>query len=615
MLTASDPDGDALTFSISGADAPLFTLNTASGALTATEILDFETPSDSNADNSYEITARVSDGTASVSFDVTVMVENIENDGLLKIPGVSIGDAFGASLSDAPDLDGDGETELFVGNLKSSPSSPPTENIAYLLFSSALGAETATEVDLAGLNATQRIEFFVDNLPTSNVIFGLANVARAIAPPNAGWGEEYLLVHQPGGNGSDAGVAAFFPGAIADIQAVDRVDHGSPVYPDGVRDSRSNRDFSTSSQADRTLFSAYETTGDFDGDGATDIVLKNFKIDDLTTEDILIVSGTQLLNGTGGAFARDLFNAPAFGGGAAVVIQLDAGFENGLPLVNAGDVNGDGADDLMLSVSQTGSPSTHRFYVLSGKALFDDADGILALSDLSFPDIIEIDPASVATQPDYASGGDFDGDGLADVVISSLETLDIQTGELGAAYVLYADALLADADGVTSLAELPGPKGVFIVKGDGAEGGVFRAAGVGDINGEGLDDLLISTHVMGVGQRSTAFLLFGEFLDTIGDQAVRLDESLAGKGLAIIPLPISQTTTLSHDLFAYDAVRALDVDGDGVEDLVIGAPGEGAISSVGAWQSEASGAVYVLPSSRLNAEAMFDGVLDLDQEF
>ena len=80
LVTATDSDGDALTFSItSGADSSLFSINT-TGSVTFNTAPDFEVPGDSNADNVYELEVSVSDGTASDSQTFTVTVTNDTSD-------------------------------------------------------------------------------------------------------------------------------------------------------------------------------------------------------------------------------------------------------------------------------------------------------------------------------------------------------------------------------------------------------------------------------------------------------------------------------------------------------------------------------------------------------
>ena len=75
-VVASDPDGDNLTFSLTGDDAAAFTLSSG-GALSFDEAPDFANPTDANTDNVYNITIGVSDGSLSDSESLTVTVANI----------------------------------------------------------------------------------------------------------------------------------------------------------------------------------------------------------------------------------------------------------------------------------------------------------------------------------------------------------------------------------------------------------------------------------------------------------------------------------------------------------------------------------------------------------
>jgi hypothetical protein len=63
IVTASDLDGDAISYSIAGgADAALFTIDGVTGELSFANLTDFEAPADSNSDNIYDIIVAASDG-------------------------------------------------------------------------------------------------------------------------------------------------------------------------------------------------------------------------------------------------------------------------------------------------------------------------------------------------------------------------------------------------------------------------------------------------------------------------------------------------------------------------------------------------------------------------
>ena len=74
---ASDPEQTSLTYSASGADAALFTLDSTSGDLAFKQSPNFETPLDQDADNVYQLTITASDGANPASQSLTVTVVDV----------------------------------------------------------------------------------------------------------------------------------------------------------------------------------------------------------------------------------------------------------------------------------------------------------------------------------------------------------------------------------------------------------------------------------------------------------------------------------------------------------------------------------------------------------
>ncbi len=72
-LQASDPDGDALTYSVIGTDAFLFNIST-NGAFRFKDAPNFELPVDANGDNIYNVTLSASDGSLTDSIALVVHV-------------------------------------------------------------------------------------------------------------------------------------------------------------------------------------------------------------------------------------------------------------------------------------------------------------------------------------------------------------------------------------------------------------------------------------------------------------------------------------------------------------------------------------------------------------
>ncbi|MFY7835708.1 MAG: cadherin domain-containing protein [Novosphingobium sp.] len=96
MVTASDPDSAVLTYAIvGGTDAANFIIDAASGALAFVQAPDFEAPADANADNSYQVIVRASDGALSSTQTLTVVVSNVNETPVI----VSDGGSASASLA------------------------------------------------------------------------------------------------------------------------------------------------------------------------------------------------------------------------------------------------------------------------------------------------------------------------------------------------------------------------------------------------------------------------------------------------------------------------------------------------------------------------------------
>ena len=76
-VAANDPEGDAVTYGLAGADAALFHLDTITGELNFLVAPDYENPSDSDTNNQYELTLSATDSNQlSISSPFTVSVRN-----------------------------------------------------------------------------------------------------------------------------------------------------------------------------------------------------------------------------------------------------------------------------------------------------------------------------------------------------------------------------------------------------------------------------------------------------------------------------------------------------------------------------------------------------------
>jgi len=77
-ITATDSDGDTLTYGVTGTDSSKFDVNSSTGVLSFKTAPNYESPTDSGTNNTYDISVTVSDGNATTTLPVKVTVEDIE---------------------------------------------------------------------------------------------------------------------------------------------------------------------------------------------------------------------------------------------------------------------------------------------------------------------------------------------------------------------------------------------------------------------------------------------------------------------------------------------------------------------------------------------------------
>jgi hypothetical protein len=93
VVTAIDPEGAGITYAIAGgADAALFSVDAATGALSFLSAPDYEGPADAGADNVYDVVVSASDGSFTETSSVAITVTDVA-----EAPVFSTGTSYGAN--------------------------------------------------------------------------------------------------------------------------------------------------------------------------------------------------------------------------------------------------------------------------------------------------------------------------------------------------------------------------------------------------------------------------------------------------------------------------------------------------------------------------------------
>ncbi len=361
----------------------------------------------------------------------------------------------------------------------------------------------------------------------------------------------------------------------------------------------------TTSVSSATLGSGVADPGDMDGDGYADILVG-----------APYYTGSATKQG-----AAWLIPGPVSGSLTLTEDDLailgDAKYDYlGTPLVGADDVDGDGWGDLLLGANPGGRDDGQDVYLMAGpisaEATIDDA----------VASVLGAEADTVATA--LAGGEDLDGDGFSDFVLGAYSASTLER-DAGAVYIA-----LGPVSGALVPADIP-----VIVHGEDASDYAGRSVSVSeDVDGDGYPDLLVgATGESSVGSNAgAAYLVLGPldrsakldsadaklagYASSVVGGSVRLVSDLNGDGLGelLVGGTASSSRTASgygflfygpvsgaHSVASADleittstaldylgvAVTSGDLDGDGLEELILGASGDDGSGG-------AAGAVWVL---------------------
>jgi hypothetical protein len=430
--------------------------------------------------------------------------------------GEVIGDAFGCSVSGAGDVNGDGFDDVIVGAERYNEK----YGRAYLFYGGS-AMDSIADVTFYGESINNFSSYFGGSVSGAGDVNGDGFDDVIVGADGYGYrnGRTYIFF---GGTNMNMGADITFSGAQSYNELGCSVSGCGDVNGDGFDDvivgvyglesaniyyGGKNMDSKADVQLKGDLKSGYFGTsvsgaGDVNGDGFQDVIVGAYN-----NSRAYIYYGGNSMDGT-----------------SDVTLSDEGDNHFGYSVSGAGDVDGDGFADVITGEYAYNS-STGKSCVFFGSSSMD-----------SIVDVTMIGEETGNTFGNAVSGaGDVNGDGYDDLMVAAMN----YNSATGRVYIYFG------SKSIDSIADV-------ILTGDTLTDSYgWSIAGAGDVNGDGFDDVIVGNcyHNLSTGR---AYLYFG------------------GKDMDNNPDLIFNGEAISNYL-GYSVSCAGDVNGDGYDDVIIGA--------------------------------------------
>ena len=311
------------------------------------------------------------------------------------------------------------------------------------------------------------------------------------------------------------------------------------------------------------LGDSVSSAGDINGDGFDDIIIG---APFAASNDQRYTGVSYVVFGKAEGFDATFDLSSLDGSNGFVINGISADDSSGRSVSSAGDVNGDGFDDLIIGASgadPNGQSNAGASYVVFGQAGGFSATLNLSQLDGSNGFVINGVSSGDGSQISVSSAGDVNGDGFKDLIIGASYANPYGQRHAGASYVVFG--LAEGFDPTLNLSQLDGSNG-FVMNGVNAHNTLgFSVSSAGDFNGDGFDDIIIGAHYADPNGESSAgstYVVFGSAEDF--DPTLDLSQLDGSNGFVINGINVS-------DHSGYSVSSAGDVNGDGFDDIIIGA--------------------------------------------
>jgi subtilisin family serine protease len=468
-----------------------------------------------------------------LGFPSELLLSNLNGTNGFTINGIAVNnDASGGSVSSAGDVNGDGYDDFVIGG------KAPFSNDAgksYVVFGSSSGFPSTFELsNLNGVNGFRLDGSSVDNSGVSVSGAGDVNgdgfddVIIGASHANTGTfddGQTYVVF----------GSNVTFP-AVLNLSSLNGT-NGFSI--NGIADS----DFSGESVS---------TAGDVNGDGFADIIIgaPQSDVSSFNSGQSYVVFGSDEI------FPTEIELSDLDGTNGFAINAVSSADYIGREVSSAGDINDDGYDDIVI-----GGSGTNHTYIIYGKSSGFPAAFKLSQIDGSNGFVFNSNPIGGNSFPSVSNAGDVNDDNIDDLIIGKRSAQPNGIGS-GQSYIIFGNE-----NGFPPLLDysvLNGSNGFIlngVSSGDASGSSVSLA---GDVDRDGINDIIIGAlgaHQSGSAVPGESYVVFGK--STGFSTPFELSTLDGTNGFSLKGIDGNSGASVSG---------TGDVNNDGLDDVIIGAP-------------------------------------------